>query len=1117
MRFTLLLKVRAAVLLLLVTLTANLYAREVPFRFSVLQERPLVEALEELSEKYQVFFSYETELLNQIEVDFSFQKEENLEEAINRLLGATDLRYKYLGGKYYVIYRNYGKGLKTLKKLERKINQLIDLEKKGEFSLHPTMKDPSKRLQLIRHSASTMLVEKTISGKVSDENGAGLPGVNILVKNTNIGSITDVDGNYRLSAPDNASALVFSYVGYLTQEVTIGDQNTINVTLGPDIASLSEVVVVGYGTQQKKEITSAISTVSSEEFNKGNVNNPQQLLQGKVAGLTVTRAGGDPNQDFTVRMRGLTTLGANSEPLVVIDGVIGGSLNLIDPNDIETIDVLKDASAAAIYGTRGSSGVIIITTKSGRTGGKASFEYNGYLSAEEIGNVIDIASPERFVQLGGNDLGYKTDWLDEVSQTALSQVHNIAFSNSTENLSYRASINYRDIEGVLAGSGFNQLNGRLNISQKLLNNRLTLTSTVAVTQRDADVGYSQALRYALNFNPTAPVFVDNDPALGYYETKVQDVFNPVALNALNTRLVRRKSFLGNFQAQYEIIDGLKLSGNYSFQTISDLEGEYANSQAWFGGQRNNGSASRRTKDDLNELFELTGTYVGSTDAFNYTLLGGYSYQKLGFDEFSITNTDFISDEVTFYDLESGLGISDPAGIKSVASQREESKLISFFGRVNLNFSDAYYLSASYRREGSSKFGANNRWGNFWAASGGVNITQLVTIPVLDNLKVRAGYGVTGNPPVQNYAFLETLGAGPLGYSNGEYIPSIGPQSNPNPDLKWEEKGEFNAGIDFALLNFRLSGAVDYYIRNTTDLLNSVSVPSPPNQFGSSLVNIGELETKGFEVQLDYLVIDKPDFDWNIGANYSTFNTKLIRFNELANTNLLIANIGAPGLNNTYIVRLAEGEEIGQIMASPFVRYDEGGVAVMRDKEGNETTNRNSDDFIVAGHGLPDFNLGINNSFKYKQFDLNFFFRGSFGHSLANIQRAYFEHSSNVGKGNIVVTKHFTEADKGSDAWHDGYVEKASFMKLDNASLGYTFLFPEGSAFRNLRLYVTGQNIFTITGYSGSDPEVRYYDPGPTTEGNRQNQYGGNILAPGIDRRVTYLPTRTYTFGVNLGF
>ena len=1008
MRLSLLLKLWGMVLLLLVTFKPPIYAHEDPIRALAEPQRPLVEVLEELSEKYQVFFSYDTELLNEFDVDFEYQQEEALEGAINRLLAETNLRYKYLGDKYYVIYRNSGKGQKTLRKLERKINQIIDLEKKGNFSLHPAIKDRTKRLQTIRHSATELIVaEKTITGKVTDENGEGLPGVNILVKGTTTGTITDIDGNYKLSVPDDAAALVFSYVGYLAEEVPIAGQTVVDVSLTPDIASLSEVVVVGYGTQQKKEITSAISTLSSEEFNKGNVNNPQQLLQGKVAGLTVTRPGGDPNQDFTVRMRGLTTLGANSEPLVVIDGVVGGSLNLIDPNDIASMDVLKDASAAAIYGTRGSSGVIIITTKSGNAGaGRPMLEYNGYLSAEQLANVIDIASPERFVELGGQDLGHKTDWLDEVTQTALSHVHNLAVSNNTGSLNYRASINYRDVEGVLNGTGFNQINGRLNLAQKLLNDKLTLTSTVSVTQRNSDIGFSQALRYALNFNPTAPIYVDNDPANDFFETRVQDVYNPVALYQLNTLLQRRKSFLGNFKAEYEILDGLKVAGNYSFQTNSTLTGDYSNSQALFGGQGTNGRASRSTRDDLNELFELTGNYAGGSDNLSYSILGGYSYQKLGFDEFSAINTDFISDEVTFNDLESGLGISDPDGIKSMASQREESILISFFSRVNLNFSDTYYLSGSYRREGSSKFGTNNRWGNFWALSGGVNITQMVEVPGIDNLKVRAGYGVTGNPPVENYAYLQTLGAGALGYANGEYIPSIGPQSNPNPDLKWEEKGEFNVGLDFAVLNFRLSGSLDYYIRNTKDLLNTVSVPSPPNQFGQTLVNIGELETKGFEAQLDYLAIDKPDFEWTLSGNFSTFKTKLVKFNELENATLLIGNIGPPGLNNTYIIKLAEGEEIGQIMAPHFVRYNENGESVLLDKEGNETTSRNTEDFIVAGYGLPDFNLGLTNTFRYKNFDLNFFFRGSFGHYLANIQRAYFEHSVNVGKGNIVLTDKF---------------------------------------------------------------------------------------------------------------
>lgn len=987
----------------------------------------------------------------------------------------------------------------------RQVNKNININK-------VTAKKGVPRIEIV-------LQESVVSGKVVGENGEGVPGVSVVLKGTSTGAITDLDGNYRISIPEDMenATLVFSSVGYKTQEILVSEQPTIDVQMEEDIAELDEVVVVGYGTQQKKEITSAVTRVSEEDFNQGNVNNPQQLLQGKVAGLSIGKPGGDPNQGFTVRLRGLTTLGANSEPLIVVDGIVGGSLNLIDPNDIATIDVLKDASAAAIYGTRGSSGVIIITTKSG-TSSQPTLNYNGYVSAEEVANVIDIASPEKFIELGGQDLGYRTDWIDEVTQTALSHVHNISFSNNSGSLNYRASVNYRDVQGVLDGTGFEQLNSRINLSQRLINDKLNLTAIFAFTNRDANIGFSQALRYALNFNPTAPIYIENDPEQGFYEAVVQDVFNPVAINALNTNLSRQKSLLGNLKAEYELLEGLIVAGSYSWQTTSNLTGEYANSQALFGGRARNGVASRFYQDDTNELFELTGTYKKELNRINFSFLGGYSYQELGFQNFYAQNSDFVSDEFTFNNLEAGLGVSDPDGLRAIASQREENKLISFFGRVNLNFSDTYYFSASLRREGSSKFGSNNRWGNFWAVSGGANISQIVNISFIDDLKVRAGYGITGNPPVQNYAYLETLGAGgSLGYLNGTYIPNIAPLSNPNPDLKWEEKGEFNIGLDFSLLDFRLNGTLDYYIRNTSDLLNTISVPSPPNRFGSSLVNIGELETKGFEAQLNFIALDNDNFEWEISGNFSTFKTELIKFNELENASLLRGNIGAPGLNNTFIIRLAEGEEIGQILAPRFSRYNESGEAVLLDKDGNETTARNTEDFVVVGTGIPDFNIGFNNSISYKSFDLNFFFRGSFGHSLANIQRAYFEHPNNVGLGNIVVTEKFNELDQGTDAWHEGYIEKASFIKLDNASLGYTFNLPSGSLFRNIRLYLTGQNLVTITDYTGSDPEARYFDPGPTTEGNRQNQYEGDILAPGIDRRVTYFPTRTYTLGVNVSF
>jgi len=972
---------------------------------------------------------------------------------------------------------------------------------------------------------NNIYMDITIKGIVTEENGDTLPGATVKVEGSTIGTVTDINGNYTINVPEG-SILIFSFIGFETSRVSIDNKTEINVTLKQDMSSLEEVVVVGYGIQKKGEITSSITRVTEKDFNRGNINDPTQLLQGKVAGLQISKAGGNPNQPFSVRLRGLSTLGANTEPLVIIDGTIGGSLSNVDPNDIASIDVLKDASAGAIYGTRGSTGVIIVTTKSGLGVSVPTFEYSGFTSVERVSNTINIATREQFLKYGGIDYGSNTNWLDEVGRDALSHVHNFSYTGSSVGgMSYRASINYRDIQGVVGSTGFDRLNARINVSQQLLNDKLTLSGIVSITNRDANVGFAQALRYGLTFNPTAPIFenrsaeaLGRDPNLygGYFETGVQDVFNPIALNAQNSRTSKTNDLVANFSAEYEIINGWKISSNFSKQVTNSLNGEFFANNALFSGIGFNGRASRSVSEDVSDLFELTTTYNRKVGDINFNLLGGYSFQKFDFQGFSAGNTNFITNGVGFNNLGLGLGINNNQA--SVSSFREEAKLGAYFGRINLNYKDFIYLSTSLRREASSRFGANNRWGNFWAVSGGIDIDKWLNIPKVDNLKVRVGYGVTGNEPGQRYAFLERLGRVGTGFVNGVYVPAIAPVSNPNPDLKWEEKAEFNAGIDFVLFNSRLSGTVDYFIRNTTDLLNNVPVPSPPNLFGFSLVNLGEIETKGFELQLNYDVIKKENFNWNLSGNVSTFRSVLVKLNNTENAVQFRGNLGAPGLNNTLVVRVAEGEEIGQIRAGIFAGYDEQGRTLVLDEEGNPTTERNLNrDGVIVGQGLPDFTLGVNNSFIYKSFDMNFFLRGAFGHSLVNIQRAYWEHPLVAGRQNFVITDNFNPDDLEQDAYHSGYVEKADFLRLDNASLGYTMKLPKDYFIRDLRIYLSGNNLFTITKYTGADPEVRYSDPGPITEGNAGLGYGGDILVPGIDRRVTYFPTRSIQFGINIKF
>jgi iron complex outermembrane receptor protein len=941
---------------------------------------------------------------------------------------------------------------------------------------------------------------QNVKGVVLGEEGP-LPGATVLVKGSNIGTTTDFDGNFSIEASQN-DILVISFIGFSTQEVTIGNQTNLTISLLPN-TELVEVILVGYGTQKKEELTSAITKIESKDFNGGNINDPTQLLQGKIAGLNIARVGGDPNKPFNIRLRGLSTFGANAEPLVVIDGVIGGSLDSVDPSDIESINVLKDASAAAIYGTRGSSGVILITTKSGKGISQSGFEYRVYASSEEISNIIPMASTSQFLSNGGLDLGSDNNWVDLVSRNANSVVHNLAFTGSGDNgLTYRASLNYRDVEGILNTSAYEQINGRISVSQSFLNDKVRFQGNLGITSREASLGFTDALNIALIFNPTAPIYNEDG---SFFQNKVQDSYNPVAINEKSKNDQEKNTFLANFKLDFDLTDDLTLSASYSTQYKNSFRGIYYDNDAFWRGLGDNGFAQRIHDEEKFSLSELTATYRGELNDFSYELLAGYAYQEFTYQGTNVINRDFLTNEVSYNNLALGLGINDNKGY--MGSYKEEAKLASAFARLNLNYQNFLYFSASFRNEDSSRFGPNYRTGSFWATSAGIDINKLFDIQGVDQLKLRAGYGVTGNEPSARYAYIQKLGALGQGFINSEFKTSIGPQSNPNPDLKWEEKGELNVGIDFIALDSKLSGSLDYFNRTTTDLLRDTPVSSPPNIYTSTLLNLGELETTGFEVAFDYSAISKDDFSWNVGFNLSNFEVKLINISDQDEFVTYSGNLGAPGLNYTYPIVLEEGSVLGNIRAGVFAGYDDQGRTLIINQEtGEPTLERNLDrDGVIVGNGLPEYSFGISNNFTYQNWDLNILLRGVTGHSLINIPRAYWEHPGLSGRQNFAYTKYFNPDDSELDAYHSGMVEKADFLRLDNATLGYTFSLPEDSKIDNLRVYFSGNNLFTITDYTGSDPEVRYDD-------------FGDILVPGIDRRTSeYFPTKTYTIGLNINF
>lgn len=946
---------------------------------------------------------------------------------------------------------------------------------------------------------------KTIVGTITtSSDGTPILGANVIVKGTSNGTVSDFDGNYSIEAASN-DVLVFSYLGFQSQEIPVLEQTTIDVALGEDFTQLSEVTVtgIGYGTVERREITSAVASVSSDEFNTGNINNPAELLQGKVAGLSIVRPGGDPNAGYNIRLRGLSTFGANSQPLIVIDGVPGGSLSLIDPNDIKSIEVLKDGSAAAIYGTRGASGVILVTTKRAIGIDVAKVEYNTYVAVESVAKFVQNSTPDQYIEAGGIDNGYQTDWLDLVTHTGVTTVHNLALSNSIKSGNYRASVNYRDVEGIALGSGFDQFNARFNLVQRALNDRLTLSLNGAMTRRRAQFVPYESLRFAIIADPTAPIFNGGDEANGYWEPNTPEYHNPVGISNEVTDDGAFKTILGSIRGDYKLTDNLTIGAFYSLQHESDQRSQYFSSRTRFASSAGlNGRATKFAEDRENELFELTGTYEKNFGDLKVNVLGGYSWQEFTFENFDAFNTNFITDDLYYNSLELGLGTATGNdAFAGMNSQKEESRLISFFGRAMFNWNDKYFLSASYRREGSSRFGANEQWGDFYSVSGGIDLAQALEIPI-STLKLRGGYGITGNLPDENYRHRQRLSRGLRAFFNNSfYVQGVNYAVNPNPDLKWEEKAETNIGLDFGIFDSRLYGSIDWYSRDTKDVLRIASVPQPPNLLPQSLINIGKLKSNGLEIALNGAVIQTQDVDYVTGVTFSTFNTEVITIDG-DTERIFIGNLGPPGLNGVNVIKFAEGEPLGDIMAPIFEGLADDGTRIITDQNGDGTINQ-EDDAVVVGNGLPDFELAWNNSLRYKNLDLSVTFRGAFGHSLVNINRAYYESPAAANNYNPVRTKYYLPELTESENWNSSYVEKADFFKLDNMTLGYNFDLKSDTV-KKLRVYASGQNLFVITGYTGVDPEVHY-------------TYGTDPLAPGIDDRSSYFRTRTLSLGINVEF
>lgn len=971
---------------------------------------------------------------------------------------------------------------------------------------------------------SVQAQSKAVTGKVVDaKDGSAIPGITVTAVTASgkkVTAVTSNDGTYKVASAEVISRLVVSGVGFEQQDLAVGKNASLNVSLTSTVSSLGDVVVVGYGTQKKKEITSAITRISAEEFNKGNINNVAQLLQGKVAGLSIARPGGNPNEGFAIRLRGLSTIGANTSPLVVVDGVVGADLNSIDPNDIKSVDVLKDGSAAAIYGTRGSAGVIIVTTKNGLRGGTSSFNYSSQATVEspvKFTEHMDAAQYGALLKkLGtGNNLGSSTDWNKAITRNAITHVHNLSFSGGTDKTTFDVSMNYRNAEGIAIQTGFQQLNGRVNLTHRALNDKLVFNIQMTSTSKEADLGFSNAFEYATIYNPTAPIY-SKDPMYdlakgGYFEQNATEYSNPYAMLMQNTnhQTTRKINFAGS--VEYEIAKGLKVLTRYAQSTSNSDINAYSPSNAFIDrgfytgatGLGRHGYGWKQADKSVSSLYENTLTYATKISKLDVNAVGGYSYQEFTNQGLSVGGGNFVTDLAkesigAAQDFQNGLG--------SLSSYKNGSKLVAFFGRVNLNWDNFAYLSASVRQEGSTQFGANNKWGIFPAVSGGVDLKKILNIGVFDALKLRTSYGVTGSlPPQTGLAQLTFAGSGNY-LIDGNWITTYGPNQNSNPDLKWEKKSEIDFGADFALLNNRLTGTIDYYQRTTTDLIFNVTVPSPPALYNRAWRNVGDLEAKGFEAALNYKVITDGKLTWNTGVNYSTNKVTLTRLDKSAGSYIGETNLGSPGQEATQIIRTYEGGQIGTFWNAVYRGIDANGKYLHDDGKGNAVLSTATTYKAPIGNGMPKFEMGWSNVFTYGKFDLNFFIRGAFGHQLINTFRTFYENPANAAIYNVVNTKYFDPKLNDASIFSSLFVEKADYVKLDNATLGYTIPVSakaKAQGVKSLRAFITGNNLMTITNYTGADPEVRWQD-------------GGNILAPGIDRRATWVMTRSFSIGINIG-
>jgi TonB-linked SusC/RagA family outer membrane protein len=989
----------------------------------------------------------------------------------------------------------------------------------------------------------------TVTGRVLDATTQQpVSGANVLVDGTQLGTLTRVDGGFVLTnVPLGAQRLTASLIGYgsQTQEVTVSAtaSTAVQFELQPQAVQLEELVATGYGTTRRLAITGSVAKINADEANVGVVSNANDMIQGRVAGVSITLNNGEPGANAQVRIRGGTSISASNEPLYVIDGVpidnvateprgigIGGSpplarspLSLLNPSDIESITILKDASATAIYGSRAANGVVLIDTKRGGAGGLA-IEYDGYAAASRPASYLDVMSGDeyrRFVQAERPDLAAglgpaNTDWERALTRTGVTHNHNLAFSGGGENTRYRASMNYMNQEGVVINNGFERIQGRLNASHQALEDRLRLGLNLTASHVSNNyLPYENIAGFEggvftnmVIFDPTRPITV-TDPETGqesFFErgSGRQEQRNPVAMAEQVDDFGNTTRTLGNVTAALDVLPGLTAQLNVGADRSEGIRRTYLPRISPVGAEW--GGRARQVSHDntaltLQSLLTLTRQI---SDAHSFDVVGGYEYAEYRQEEFSAEGQDFATDAFGFNNLGGGNVLIRPS------SWREDSKLVSFFARANYNISDRYFLTGVLRRDGSSRFGAGNKWAVFPALSASWRLSEepFLRGGMFSDLRLRAGFGLQGNQAVPPYASLITLAPGGHYVFGESPVTGIAPNRNPNPNLRWEETSQFNVALDYGFSNNRFSGTIEYYLKNTSDLLLEVPVPQPA-LVSTRLENIGEVRNQGVEFALDALLVTHPRLRWMAGLVFAAERNEVINLG--GRSFLQSGQAGGQGQSDTWTLRIIPGEPLGTFFGPEFVGVDSEGKQLFRCNRttdgctGEQTTQPIGDDYRIIGNANPDFTVGLRNQLDYGKFDLSFLVRSAVGQDVFNNTSLVYATKTNVTANRNFLRSALTDGIAiGEPAIYSSlWVEDGSFVRLQNITLGYKLDLSRFYAqAREARVYVSADNLFLITGYSGYDPESH-----TAAEG---------LAVRGVDY-LNYPRPRTFTAGIRVTF